>query len=223
MTTSKEGFDRARIILDNTGDNRISAAGTIGDSSYNFSAEGSMRVKIENAGGSNEVTILGAIGNSAFETIATLTGNQSSVIDVSTYEFIRFSCTVYDSSPFDFFVGGFPYKSATSITGQVDGLFSIEGAEDGSMDEISKDDTSWEQYTYQNANPKSVTFQNTTGDGSTVLLINYDDPGAASNVGRQVFDGGFITITLNPDAATPIPVWYKALSGTVTFVADEII
>lgn len=81
---------KAAIIMN------VSAAGVITNAVV--SDEGKVRFVISNAGGGNTITVKGRItGQDDLDLLATLTGNNKTVVDVTTYDQIVVECTVYSS------------------------------------------------------------------------------------------------------------------------------
>lgn len=75
----------------------VTSTGTVFQS--NISGNASARIVISNAAAGNTLTIAGRItGQESFETIYTLTGNQSKLLNFSSYDLIKITCTVFSSS-----------------------------------------------------------------------------------------------------------------------------
>lgn len=111
MGDPRKGLDKLEIYRP------VSSAGIIGIDQYTVKAESSARITVENAGGANVVEIEGRIGQTAWESILTITGNDSQEFNFASYDFIRFRCTTYDSSPFDFYFAAF-FPVAGNATSQ---------------------------------------------------------------------------------------------------------
>ena len=75
----------------------IAATGELGP--FNISNEVSVRFVIENAGAGNTILVSGRItGQRSWDSLGTLTGLVDEVILVDTYDEIRLTCTVFDST-----------------------------------------------------------------------------------------------------------------------------
>lgn len=64
-----------------------------------ISDESKVRVVIANTNGSNEIVISARInGQDDWDVLSTITGDDKSTIDVSTYDELQIECTIYDSA-----------------------------------------------------------------------------------------------------------------------------
>jgi hypothetical protein len=78
----------------------VTGTGLIGISEYKTKIEASLRTTIVGAGGTNVIEVQAKIPNqNAWTIIETITGNDSVVTDITTWDFIRFICTTFDGSP----------------------------------------------------------------------------------------------------------------------------
>jgi len=85
------------------GEIEFTATGVIGPTASNpwfVGGENSLRIAIENVGGSNEVVVYGKIRNqAAFVTLTTITGGTTgTTVDISVIDDVYFECTVYSAS-----------------------------------------------------------------------------------------------------------------------------
>jgi hypothetical protein len=75
----------------------VTGTGLIGISEYKTKIEASLRTTIVGAGGTNVIEVQAKIPNqNAWTIIETITGNDSVVTDITTWDFIRFICTTFD-------------------------------------------------------------------------------------------------------------------------------
>lgn len=102
----------------------VSAAGTIGIPNYNVKGENTLKCKVAGSGGANVVTVYGRIENeSVYNVIGTVSGNTTQTFDISTVDWVRFSCTTYGGTPFELVVSGF--YPAVAHTQPISGTFNI--------------------------------------------------------------------------------------------------
>jgi len=78
----------------------ISGTGVIGIEPYMVLSENQIRVVVEGVAGGNSVAVQGKIRNSStWETISSIAGaSTGTVIDVSTFDHVRFNCTAFAAS-----------------------------------------------------------------------------------------------------------------------------
>ena len=75
---------------------QITSSGSLG--LFDITDDLVIRVVIEGAGASNAIVIRGRVrGESAFNTLKTITGSTSTTVTVATYEEIQIDCTTYDA------------------------------------------------------------------------------------------------------------------------------
>jgi len=94
----------------------VTGTGTIGNSEYIVKGESTLRVSIIGSAPTTRVTILARIeGESTFTLLETITDNNTAVIDILTYDFVRFGCTVFGGT--DFLMASSGFIPGQSITG----------------------------------------------------------------------------------------------------------
>jgi len=99
----------------------VSVAGLIGITPYTVKGENTLRIKTVGAAGST-ILIYGRIeSEDVFNVIGTIVGNTTISIDISLIDYVKFVCSIYGGSEFEFIVSGFlPTVAAIStITGEV--------------------------------------------------------------------------------------------------------
>src|SRR3990172_7433579 len=102
MGSIREGLDKFQITFN------VSGAGIIGLNSYIVKSESVLRVIADGADISNVVKVRGKVGvQSVFEDIATITGPNSALVDIHTWDFIQFETTIYGFVPFRLVAAGF--------------------------------------------------------------------------------------------------------------------
>ena len=84
---------------------QVTASGQIGLDRYIVKAEASLRVTLDNAVGST-VDIYGAIGDGPFDLIGSIAGSSTDVFDISSVDYIYFTCSTFFAT-FDLFAAGF--------------------------------------------------------------------------------------------------------------------
>lgn len=91
MSTSDQ---RLNLVFD------FKTTGVMGNSSgYDLSNQPTLRVVTENVGGINAIVVEGKLKDqSNWETIQTILGVDSQYIDISSYELIRFRCSIYNAA-----------------------------------------------------------------------------------------------------------------------------
>lgn len=86
----------------------VSGVGIIGIPTYNVKAENSLVIKTVDTGVTNLVTVYGKIENEdVWNSLTTISGNETKTIDISNIDYVRFVCTIYGGSAFKLIVSGF--------------------------------------------------------------------------------------------------------------------
>ena len=91
----------------------VFGSGVIGIDQYVIKGEHFFRVVTEGAAPTHEVKIEGRIGTAPLELLTTVVGSDSVTFDTTTYDFIRFTCTVFGGITFNFHASGFYIVPAT--------------------------------------------------------------------------------------------------------------
>ena len=95
----------------------ISGTGIVDLGNKKVRGEIQLRVTSRDFGASNIIVVRGKLLNetdSEWTTLETVTGNDTAVIDISTYDQVQVECTTYDSTPGRFLMSGFFFKLNSS-------------------------------------------------------------------------------------------------------------
>jgi len=200
----------------------FNATGIVADNPFTLHGEAKLRVSVTGAGAANVLKVQARLFDaSAFTDVLTVTGNASEVVDISTWDQVRFNITTYDSSPGSLIVSGF-YSSSidepVSITGAVTGSFSPSGLTIGGLvTHVVLTSAAWTPLPSSAlANRNSLTVQNISGNGN-VVLWNYSNS-VPSTEGFRIEDGGFKSVAIRDT----IIVYARMLSGSGEVVVDEV-
>lgn len=93
---------------DGSNDSDFTGTGAIGGKNYNVESSTKVRWAIENAGVTNSVALEGRInGQAAFTVLTTQVDDGINETDVTSYDEIRFNCTVFDGGTVNLFASKF--------------------------------------------------------------------------------------------------------------------
>ena len=107
----------------------FSSTGIVGPNPYTLDGEGRLRVSVTGSGVGNAVEIQAKLFNeTSFTVLETLSGDDSIVVNVSTWDQIRINISSYGGSPTDVIVSGF-YTLSIDEPVEVEGNLTVTAAE----------------------------------------------------------------------------------------------
>lgn len=200
----------------------FTSTGIVGEDPFTLNGESELRIVVKGVGLSNVLKVQAKLSNDTdYIDIATITSTTNQVIDIATYDDVRFNVITYGGSQGELIVSGF-YTSGVSepleVQGAVTGSFTPTGlTQGGIVTSMSIDDTAWVAAPSSVLlNRNSLSIQNISGNGGTVLW-NYT-ASAAATVGWRIEDGGFKSVAVRDT----IIVYVRMLSGSGKVIIDEV-
>lgn len=169
-TRSRSAADAFTLLRNGTG------LGILGLDQYRIQAESVLRVVISGAGAANVVSIEGKIGTAPFEPVTTFTGNDSDLVDIHTYDFVKFECTTYDGSPFVLNVAGYFPISPIATPGSLPVGISTEAKQDSMLIKLCDIDDTLKEL--ESGDPATNTFDEVTSVATSTLttVVSYTVP-----------------------------------------------